>query len=317
MTNADDEYAKQILAPLHPTPPLDPLIAAEEKAKFLLLGENMRQAFTTDGIEKRVKHGNFLAHLSRRQIPLFKGLVATLIALVILIGSSLTVYAAQGSLPGESLYSLKVIGEDIRLSLTRSPQARLDLTLDYTNRRVGEISTLSSGGEALPDQTTERLQSELEDALELAAQMDDHQMQNALGKIKNLAASQGMTLEELITKHPEQAAPAMIHLQERLREQVKLSTLGESDPQSFRKEIRARQGRNPGKHISTPASDDSRKTPAHGSTTPLPMQDSKDRDNGTKLPENKPGQGGNNPGQGNSIPGNGNHGKYPVNTPTP
>src|SRR4030043_2244469 len=192
MTKADDEYGKRVLAPLQPAPPLDPQISAGEKTRFLLKAENFRQVFVpgVDSLDKQQEHGMSMESFRKLPMSLLKALVAALIALFVLVGSSLTVYAAQDSLPGETLYPLKTISEDIQLSLTHSPKARLDMTLDYTNRRVEKITTLLEKGRLLPAQASERFQGELESALQLAAQMEDIEMLNALWEIKSHAENQ-------------------------------------------------------------------------------------------------------------------------------
>jgi hypothetical protein len=319
MTKADDEYGKRVLAPLQPAPPLDPQISAGEKTRFLLKAENFRQVFVpgVDSLDKQQEHGMSMESFRKRPMSLLKALVAALIALFVLVGSSLTVYAAQDSLPGETLYPLKTISEDIQLSLTHSPKARLDMTLDYTNRRVDEITSLLATGRLLPAQASERFQGELESALQLAAQMEDTQMLNALWEIKSHAENQGMTIEELINQLPEQAEPAIVRLQQRLHEQVKLSSIGENDPQSFRLEIRERQRRHSGTHKPTPADNNTISTPSGDSTTPLTTEAEEDHDNGSGQPTQAPGHDGKNPEQDKSTPGNGNRGPDPSHTPKP
>src|SRR4030043_1832477 len=236
MTKADDEYGKRVLAPLQPAPPLDPQISAREKARFLLEAENFSQGFVpgAGSLDKQLEPGMSMESIRKRPMSLLKALVAALIALFVLVGSSLTVYAAQDSLPGETLYPLKTISEDIRLSLTPSTKDKLDITLDHTNRRVDEINSLLAKGKTVPLLSTDRFEGELEGALLLAAQLEDKQMQDALLEIKSHAESQGMTLDELINKLPGQAEPALLHLQERLHEQISLSSIGEIDPKTFR-----------------------------------------------------------------------------------
>lgn len=305
MTRVDDEldeYGKHVLAPLRAAPPMGLPLAEQEKARFMNLGAKLQQDLSpqSSGIDQYNDHPALRSTRVRQPLPLLKFLVATLLALVVLVGSSITVYAAQNSLPGEPLYVIKSWSEDIRLSITSSPKARLDLTLDYTNRRMGEITSLLATGKVLPPQTSERFQVELENALLLAAQMDDKQMQNALKKIRHLAESQGMTIEELVTILPEQAEPAIAHLQQRLQEQVTLSSIGEYDPQAFRSEIRGRQRLHPGTHKSTPASDNS--------GTPLPTGNGNGHGNGNHQPSEVPGHSGNGPGQGKSTPDKENQG---------
>jgi hypothetical protein len=319
MKKADDEFGKRILAPLQPTPPLDPNIAAEEKNKYLLQVESIRQGIIpgSDTQEIRQAEAVFSSHRRKQRYTLLRSLAAVLVALIILVGSSLTVYAAQDSLPGESLYTLKAISEDIRLSVTHSPQARLDITLDYTNRRVDEISHLLAVGKSLSAQASERYQGELEGALLLASQMEDTRMLNALEKIKSHAENQGMTIEKLINQLPEQADPAIVRLQARLSEQVKLSMIGEDDPQTFRLAIHERQNLNSHKHKSTPASNDSISTPSSDSTPPSPTNEGGKQNNGNRHSTQSPDDEESSPDEGNPNSGNGNHNPDPSRTQKP
>jgi membrane-associated HD superfamily phosphohydrolase len=252
-----------------------------------------------------------------RQKPVMKSLVAlVLVFLFILAGSSVTVYASQSSLPGQPLYAVKSWSEDVRLAMTSSPNAKLSLTLDYTNRRVDEISNLSADGKAVNDQTADRFQRELEDALQLAAQLDDPQMQHALGEIKKHAESQGLTLEELISKLPPQAKTAVVKLQERLNEQVQLSNIGETDPKKYRSQVHERQKNLQRTNHATDVNQ-SQSTPDEISITPIPKQDSNHNGDEKSQPSEVPGHGGPGNDQGQSTPGKGNHGQNPTHTPKP
>jgi hypothetical protein len=319
MTESDEElnkFGKRVFSALRPADPLDPSTAAEEKAKFLAQVENMR----SEGLpvitgEPQKKAGRLAGIFHRKQpLPLFKVLIAVMVVVILLVGSSATVFAAQNSLPGDPLYTIKSFSEDVRLTMALTPQTKLDLTLTYTNRRAGEISNLVSNGASLPAQTSERYQQELEHALELAAQLNDQQMQTALIQIKNMAENQGMTIEELLAKLPEQATPAIIRLQERLQEQVMLSSFGESDPQAFRNEMKARQQiRQEMKHSSEP--EQTEEFPMIGGNTPMPEQN----DTSTEMtqPTQVPGHKGPDNGQDQNMPGNGNHGQGANHTPKP
>jgi hypothetical protein len=317
MTKADDEFAKRILSPLKTSLPLDPQVAAGEKSSYLLLAENLRLGLGNGrgDVETQRRPGVPSEHL--RIHPMLRGLVAVLIALIVLFGSSLTVFAAQSSLPGEALYPVKSLSENIHLSLTHSPRARLELTLKFSQRRVGEISQLLTMGKSIPGQVSDRFQDELENALEIAAQMDDIKMINALEEIKGQAENQGKTLDELIPHLTEQNEPAIIRLQERLKEQVKLSVFGATDPQKFRTEIRERHNRRLETHKSNPNHFEPVTTPKGNSITPLPSEAGDVGDNGNSQPTHAPDQDNGGPGQGNSDPGNGNHGPDPSRTPKP
>lgn len=322
MTRAEhelEEFGKRTLDPLRPTPSLNQQAASEVKAKFLLEGENLRQAINKqpEGEDTRPtrRRRNFFNGFQHK--PVMKALVAVLLAFVVLLaGSSLTVFASQSSLPGQPLYPVKSWSEDVQLSMTLSPDAKLSLTLNYTNRRMEEISSLLASGNTISDQTANRFQNELEDALQLAAQLNDTQMQQALSEIKNHAEKQGMLIQELIVKLPPQADPAIQRLQERLNEQVQLSNVGERDPKGFRVQVRERIQKEHGpKH--SPDTRQSQSTTDETAITPMPSQESNNHGIEMSQPTDIPEHSGPGNGQGQTIPGNGNHGSNPTHTPKP
>jgi len=284
---------------------------AQEKANFMRQGENLRLELESRPVRKgQPRLWSLLSALRYKPATtMVRIMAAILLMLVILAGSSFTVYAAQSSLPGEPLYAVKSWSEDVRLSLANTPQRKLDLILAFTDRRAGEISQLAENGMTVSDQASSRYQDELEDALQLAAEMDDAHIQIALGKIKKQAERQGMTLEELISSLPEQAGPAIAHLQERLQEQINLSSFGEHNPQGFRQQVHERQREHQGKQKSTPASIEPGVNPTQDSGNPMLDDHQKDKGSSNQKPTDEADHGG--PGGGNS--GNGKHNA----TPTP
>ncbi len=311
-----DEYGKRTLEPLRSVPPQDPQVAQELKRRFMLQGESLRQANTASQslatksypARKRLDFGM----LFRK--PLAMGLAALLLAILLLAaGGAFTVNAAQSSLPGQALYRVKIWSEDVRLSMTLSTNEKLDLTLNYTNRRVDEISSLLSEGQSIQDQTAVRFQQELDNALQLAAELDDTHIQGALMQIKRHAESQGITMEELISKLPPQADPAVRNLRERLTEQVELSSIGEMDPKEFRLAVRERAGRGRGNPHS--ADDGSGAAPVITNDTPMPGEGGQGNGNNKDQSGSQDhGSSGNNQGQNSSDNG---HKVNPTHTPKP
>jgi hypothetical protein len=90
--------------------------------------------------------------LALRGIPMLNTLIAMIVTITIVFGGAgATVYAAQGSLPDELLYTVKTWSEDARLSLVGSAQDKLGLTLDFTDRRVAEVARLQAAGKPIPE----------------------------------------------------------------------------------------------------------------------------------------------------------------------
>ena len=100
-------------------------------------------------------------------------MVTTLISIFLILatvlgGSGITVVAAQSSLPGDFLYPVKTLSEDAFYQLTLGDQERLNLALDYADRRLAEIQDLLDAGQVPPNAVQLRLQTHLQTALELS-----------------------------------------------------------------------------------------------------------------------------------------------------
>lgn len=64
--------------------------------------------------------------------------------LVLVLGSSgYVLAAANDSVPGDSLYQVKLAVEDARLNLARSPKSRVALEVEFASRRLEEVKQLS------------------------------------------------------------------------------------------------------------------------------------------------------------------------------
>src|SRR4030042_4820050 len=120
MTRTDrefDDYGKRVLAPLRQDRNLDPQSAAETKKHFLMQADSLRQGLISqpETGNKQVRPGKTNVFRIFQHNPGLKALMAVMLAaLIILFGSSITVAAAQSSLPGEPLYAIKSWSEDAR-----------------------------------------------------------------------------------------------------------------------------------------------------------------------------------------------------------
>jgi hypothetical protein len=68
------------------------------------------------------------------------------LALLALVGG--TVYAAQDSLPGDILYPIKLVTEQVRIVLRADDVGRAERALSFADRRVTEIEELAEQGRA-------------------------------------------------------------------------------------------------------------------------------------------------------------------------
>ncbi len=134
---------------------LAPLLAASVRAESLLvrpMGASSRS---------RIK-ANVFGEWNRRRAPKRRwwnlptlapfaprwAAVAAGLAVVLMLGGSGTVLAAGYSIPGDALYPVKQVREEVRLWLTWSPEAKVDMYTRLVNKRADEIRTLAAAGRA-------------------------------------------------------------------------------------------------------------------------------------------------------------------------
>ncbi len=88
-----------------------------------------------------VKIGVRSARRHRFALRVATGLAGTLI--VSALGTAGTVYAAQTSLPGDTLYPVKTTAEQVQLALTLNHEQKAFLHLKLANRRIDEVAALT------------------------------------------------------------------------------------------------------------------------------------------------------------------------------
>jgi hypothetical protein len=238
-----DERLLRLLIQLKPVEPLDPTIAAAERASYLeqvnsLVADATRQTekHPKEWIDKNINN------IHRKVLsPLFSTLLIVLLVIGFLLGGmGTTVHAAQNSLPNQYLFIVKIWSEQVRLSLTDSPEDQLGMVLQFTNRRMSELSEMVAQNDPLSRKWETRFQENLEVALQIAVSMDDPSLQEALAKIRFQAEYQAHAIGVLQKDFPNPSDHLLAQIQARLREQARLAELGESDPQEFRRELRDR-----------------------------------------------------------------------------
>ena len=179
---------------------------------------------------------NLFRRKERSYMPI---ILSTLLVLSLLAGGAgATVFAAQDNLPGQGLYSLKTLSEDLRLGLTADPETQLALSLEFANRRIAEWGLLVKMGEALPEDSLQRYEYNLDQALAAAAGMDNAALALAIQKLTAELGLQVQNLEQL-AKQPDSSAEAMlVRAREMVRERFRWVEAGRTNPAAFREQVR-------------------------------------------------------------------------------
>lgn len=152
-----------------------------------------------------------------------------LVLAVMLGGAGVTAMAAQSSLPNEALYPVKLLVEDVQLSLASTSDAQIDVQLAQAQQRVREMVQLTDRGVAIPNDVPARLQTRLQAALQIAAQLDDQHMPPALDRIQLRTQDQLREMDRL-----QQHDAVWQQAENALTQARVMAQLGQSDPQQFR-----------------------------------------------------------------------------------
>lgn len=302
----------------------DPKTAARARSRFLAEAVSIRD---------KQRHNWWTTIFQQKEKLAMNLIVSTLVIVGLLFGGGATVAAAQDELPNELLYPIKLETENLRLWFNTDPQIEIDMLMDMSQTRVQEMLKLNEMDVATPAMTTQRLELHIQDALHVAAGLDDADMQQAMLHIQTSLRTQEQLMSQ--TQTSDDTAQTMTQTQTMLQTRIRLVEDGLANPESFRKTIR-NQEQNQIHQISTPdtiepttssppsagngngaglnaqptpgGNDQSGNPDAGGNGRPENPQPVQDGNNGADNSPNPP-NGNNTGGQGPSGPGGGQGGK--------
>lgn len=135
------------------------------------------------------------------QLTTAKILASVSIAVLILvIAGGSTVYAAQSSLPGDTLYPVKTGVENLQLAITTSPAVKANLYLKFAQRRVGEVQQEVKLNRDVTTQTLATVQQQFNDTLkELSTSNNTKANNNTLSRLSVVTLNQQVELEQTLT----------------------------------------------------------------------------------------------------------------------
>lgn len=221
----------ETLEPLRDVPPRDQEKAATGRRAFL---QQARQMLKPVSIAPKHRLNGWTNWFRKERSPMLT-LARIVLALVVAVGGAgATTYAAQASLPSDMLYPVKLLTEDLRLSLTTNHQAEVDLLLELTARRIAEIAALAEEGLPAPTQVTNRLQQHLQQAITHAAQLDNGALVQTMQQVQTMTQSQIQLMDQVRQHAPETAGEGLELAQQNM---IQMHTIAEgalTDPTSFR-----------------------------------------------------------------------------------
>ncbi len=145
----------------------------------------------------------------RRLRPAFA--LATVALVAVLLGSvSGIAYAAESSLPGDGLYPVKQVIEQVQLGLSLTPQDEAELLVRLSEERLREAEQLSAGGRTrdLPA-ALEGYNRAMQRLLGLAGQMPAQDGGESLQAIADQLGHQAEVLTRIQASAPQAAQPGL------------------------------------------------------------------------------------------------------------
>jgi hypothetical protein len=132
------EYAKELEPLLRTTVLMQKAVDVKPSAEFRIRARNLMQAKMA---ESKAQAAATPAR-ARRFMPRWAVAVGAT-ALIFILGGS-TVLAAAGSMPGNPLYAVKLGVEDLRVTLARSDETKVELYTAMADTRVNEMTWMAS-----------------------------------------------------------------------------------------------------------------------------------------------------------------------------
>jgi hypothetical protein len=230
----DDEIVKRILGPLAEVPDLDPTTHAALRARFVEQVEALGQPVSQPSIRRRNRWRPWI----RKETPMFS-LARIMIVLALLVGGGGTsaAFAAQASQPGDTLYPLKISLEDMRLGITNDAQAEIALLGEFVGRRLQEMQAALEEGVPITEQLQTRLETHLQLALRLAAELEDPALIKAVEQIRIQSEQQLRLVQQMRMSAPQEQGQA---LQQTERAILRIQSMVEDallDPTTFRLQL--------------------------------------------------------------------------------
>lgn len=217
-------------------PQREPRDTSRGRAAFLARAEQGQAADRT-GWFSWIKESmpSLSAPFSRPRLTAASGLlIAVLFAIGVLGG---TAYAAQNSLPEDTLYPVKTFTEDVRLKYTAQPKKKIQLLETYSLRRVEELDAISKQGQKIPSSMLERMEQHTDTMLKLSAEQEEHELSGTLIQVRNVLRAQDEALEKLTRSERVPASQALSRVQKKLDSKLVLVENGINNPASFQQNM--------------------------------------------------------------------------------
>ena len=231
--NELDKFIERKLSLIEPTKARNPEKAAFGREVY------MNQAKSLRGQKAHQPVSNTFKGIFGLRPRIASTALAAILALAILFGGAWgTVYAAQDSLPGDFLYSVKLFDENIRLTFAGSTESRIELLKQYSDRRVDEAINMAVTGEPIPESLPTDAAAQIDEMFVLVAALDDVAMEQALSGVQIHLRDQDRIMGQTMGGLPEGVDPQLLRLQAMFQARQQRAASGLEAPNEYRNQFR-------------------------------------------------------------------------------
>lgn len=179
-------------------------------------------------------------------IPAFKLLTYALVAVLGLgaAGGGVAL-ASEDSLPGQVLYPVKLVVEDLRIAMGSSSEAKAEQSLSFLDSRLGEIEALNKQQSGIPEGVVARMTQQMEQTLTRIADSRPDDVPALLARFQEQLRLQQETLEGLKAGGPDSGQPGLEEALEATHRLRRMVDSAQDDPTEFQKQHKQGQDQSP------------------------------------------------------------------------
>lgn len=223
MNKWEEDVIKK-LENLDSVPERNPLKVQSHKQNFM----KNAQMIKTDLTVSSPKH-SWVNQLFQKKEFINMKLITIFAILGLLLGGGVTAVAAQDSLPGDVLYPVKTLVEDIELGLATDPETQFKHSYDQLNTRFEEIQLLLESGEMPPEPLFYDMYETVEATMNYALKTED--------PTGNLRMIQSTVRQQSRFARESPDEPIMQKFQNTMQFQQNLIEAGISEPENLANEL--------------------------------------------------------------------------------
>lgn len=162
------------------------------------------------------------------------------IASLVLGGDGVAAAATQKSQPDQALYSFKLMSEDVRLSLSKETDQKLQLALDFADRRAAEINLMFQNGNLPSPAVRLRYQNQIEQMLQIALKLSDDLAVQALSQIQIRLKQQEQAFMRVQSNDSTNLTAVRAQIMQMVQERISWAEAGLEDPTQLRDQLQLR-----------------------------------------------------------------------------